>query len=53
MGSVQLGIEITDDEANKILNFFNALSGKLPEAALKYPVLPASTDATPKPELDY
>ncbi|MBP5778489.1 MAG: cytochrome C biogenesis protein CcsA, partial [Campylobacter sp.] len=53
MGSVQLGIEISDDEANKIVTFFNALSGKLPESALKYPVLPARTDATPKPELDY
>jgi len=51
MGSVQLGIEINDDEAKSIVTFLKALDGKMPE--ITYPVLPASTNDTPKPELNY
>ncbi|CZE45810.1 cytochrome-c peroxidase [Campylobacter geochelonis] len=51
MGSVQLGIDITDDKAESIATFFNSLTGRMP--AITYPMFPASTDATPKPELDY
>lgn len=51
MGSVQLGIKISDQEAEKINMFFNSLTGKMPVIA--YPMLPASTKNTPKPELDY
>lgn len=51
MGSVQLGIDINDKDAKSIEAFFKSLEGKLPDVI--YPMLPASTDATPKPELDY
>ena len=51
MGSVQLGIKITDEEADKIATFFGALDGRMPK--VEYPMLPASTEATPKPQLDY
>lgn len=51
MGSVQLGIEISDEEAKSISIFFDALNGRMPE--IVYPILPISTDKTPKPELDY
>jgi len=50
MGSTQLGIKITDDEAAKIVTFFNALEGRKPEVA--YPQLPISTDLTPKPDFN-
>ena len=51
MGSIQLGIQISDEEAASIATFFESLNGKMPE--IIYPVLPASTKNTPKPELDY
>ncbi len=50
MGSTQLGIVITDDEAAKIVTFFNALEGRKPE--ITYPQLPKSTDTTPKPDFN-
>ena len=49
MGSVQLGIEISDAEAKSIINFLNALTGEKPK--IVYPQFPISTEATPKPEL--
>lgn len=49
MGSVQLGIEISDEEAKSIINFLGALDGKIP--AITYPELPVSSKKTPKPEL--
>ena len=48
MGTTQLGTKISDDEAAKIVTFFNALEGKKPEVS--YPQLPKSTDKTPKPD---
>ena len=51
MGSVQLGIEINDKEAADIVTFLNSLTGKMPK--VEYPFFPASTEKTPKPELDY
>ena len=51
MGSIQLGIQITDEEAASITTFFESLNGNMPE--IIYPVLPASTKNTPNPELDY
>ncbi|MBE3021810.1 cytochrome-c peroxidase [Campylobacter sp. 7477a] len=51
MGSIQLGIDINDNEANSIVTFLNSLTGKMPK--IEYPMLPASTDKTSKPELDY
>jgi len=49
MGETQLGVKITDEEAEKIKAFFGALTGKKPE--IRYPELPASTNDTPKPNL--
>lgn len=49
MGSVQLGIEITDKEARSIELFLHSLTGKKPDIA--YPQLPVSNDKTPKPQL--
>ncbi|NLY04381.1 MAG: cytochrome-c peroxidase [Campylobacter sp.] len=51
MGSIQLGLEITDEEAESISTFFESLNGRIPE--ITYPVFPVSTNDTPKPELDY
>ncbi|QKF60142.1 cytochrome-c peroxidase [Aliarcobacter lanthieri] len=50
MGSVQLGINISDVDAAKIVTFLKALEGKKPD--ITYPKLPASTDKTPKPTFD-
>ncbi len=47
MGSVQLGIKVSDEEADKIVIFFNALEGKKP--TIVYPQLPKSISTTPKP----
>ncbi|KAB0612414.1 cytochrome-c peroxidase [Campylobacter hyointestinalis] len=49
MGSVQLGIEISDAEAKSIATFLNSLTGEMPKVT--YPMFPRSTDKTPKPEL--
>lgn len=49
MGSVQLGIEISDKEAKSIELFLNALTGQKPKVV--YPQLPISSEKTPKPEL--
>ena len=51
MGSVQLGIEINDKEAESIVKFLGSLSGKMPK--VEYPEFPASTNKTSKPQLDY
>lgn len=51
MGSIQLGIDIKDDEAAAIEKFFGSLTGKMPQ--IIYPMLPPSTNETSKPELDY
>lgn len=48
MGSIQLGINISDEEANKISKFFDSLTGKMPK--IEYPILPASTLQTPRPD---
>lgn len=50
MGSTQLGIKISDEDAGKIVTFFGALEGRKPE--ITYPQLPASTDKTPKPDFN-
>ncbi|HHO65595.1 MAG TPA: cytochrome-c peroxidase [Epsilonproteobacteria bacterium] len=48
MGRIQLGLDISDDEAAKIVTFLGALEGKKPE--IIYPQLPKSTATTPKPD---
>ncbi len=50
MGETQLGVKITDKEAKKIKAFFGALTGKKPY--VRYPMLPASNEKTPKPNLN-
>jgi cytochrome c peroxidase len=50
MGETQLGIKLSDDEVSKIVAFFGALEGEKPEVT--YPVLPASTSTTPKPDVN-
>jgi len=49
MGSVQLGIKISNKEAKSIETFLKSLTGIKP--AIIYPQLPISTEKTPKPEL--
>jgi cytochrome c peroxidase len=49
MGSSQLGINLTDDEEEKIIAFLKTTTGKQP--VITYPILPPPTDATPKPDL--
>lgn len=51
MGETQLGIELTDEEIEKIVAFLDSTTGKIPEDALKMPVLPPSSPKTPKPQL--
>jgi len=48
MGSTQLGIQISDEEANKIVTFFGSLKGRKP--MITYPQLPESTLKTPQPD---
>ena len=50
MGRIQLGSAITDKEATSIETFLKTLDGKKP--ALVMPILPASTETTPKPNMD-
>lgn len=50
MGSTQLGISLTKEDVRDIVEFLHATTGKQP--AITYPVLPAPTDATPRPRLD-
>lgn len=48
MGSVQLGITINDKDAASIEAFLKTLTGTKPQVT--YPILPPSTDTTPKPD---
>jgi cytochrome c peroxidase len=47
MGRVQLGNEISAEENTLIVAFLKTLTGEQPSFAL--PILPPSTDTTPKP----
>ncbi|MBT1074859.1 cytochrome-c peroxidase [Geobacter grbiciae] len=47
MGSAQLGISLTDDDAGKITAFLGSLTGKQPK--VMHPVLPPNSDTTPRP----
>lgn len=49
MGSAQFGIQLSDIETGAITAFLGSLTGKQPKVV--YPILPASTDATPHPVL--
>lgn len=48
MGELQLGIELADDEVQKIAAFLKTLEGVKPE--IIYPLLPSSTNETPRPD---
>ena len=50
MADVQLGNTASDEEAEKIVAFLKATTGKQPR--VEYPVLPEASDSTPKPNLD-
>ncbi|WP_104697365.1 MULTISPECIES: cytochrome-c peroxidase [unclassified Helicobacter] len=47
MGAIQLGIDISDEEAQKIEVFFESLTGSKPQ--IIYPILPKNSSQTPKP----
>jgi cytochrome c peroxidase len=49
MGTAQLGQEISDEEARRIVAFLHSLTGEQPR--VEYPVLPVETAQTPKPQL--
>lgn len=48
MGDSQLGRQLSEDEVGAITAFLHSLTGEQPQVA--YPLLPASTASTPKPE---
>jgi cytochrome c peroxidase len=48
MGSSQLGEHLSDQEIDAIVAFLGTLTGEAPR--VEYPLLPAETDATPKPQ---
>jgi cytochrome c peroxidase len=48
MGRLQLGKKFTDEENAKIVAFLKTLTGDQPN--FKLPILPPSTDATPRPQ---
>lgn len=50
MGDYQLGQGVSDEEAKKIADFLRSLTGEQPQ--IIYPILPPSTEKTPKPNLD-
>jgi len=49
MARVQLGRELSAEELEAVMAFYQALEGEIPAHALQLPVLPASTETTPKP----
>jgi cytochrome c peroxidase len=50
MGRIQLGKKLSTKEVNSIEEFLKALDGR--KAAVTYPMLPASTATTPKPDMN-
>lgn len=48
MGTSQFGVKLTDDEAGKITDFLDSLTGNQPQVT--YPILPPSTGTTPRPQ---
>ena len=48
MGRIQLGVNVSDKDAHAIETFLKALEGRKPR--LLYPMLPASSASTPKPD---
>ncbi len=50
MGNAQLGITLSPGEIDRITAFLLSTTGDQP--SVTYPILPASSDSTPKPKLD-
>ena len=50
MGSAQLGISLSDVDTDAIVLFLRTATGRQPR--IEYPILPVSTESTPKPKLD-
>ncbi len=50
MARVQLGRELTEEDLDALMAFYDTLEGEIPAYALQLPVLPASTTGTPKPQ---
>ncbi|MDE2463053.1 MAG: cytochrome-c peroxidase [Alphaproteobacteria bacterium] len=48
MGTSQIGAQLTKDEISKITSFLESLTGEQPKVT--YPILPASSAATPRPQ---
>jgi len=49
MGTAQLGMDLTPEEVNAIVEFLESLTGRQPD--VEYPVLPAQTPGTPLPDV--
>lgn len=50
MGSTQLGIKISDKEAEQITSFLKSLTGD--KGDISYPQLPIMSKTTPKPDMN-
>jgi cytochrome c peroxidase len=50
MGKHQLGLNLEQREVSAIVEWLGSLSGRIPTDYIKPPVLPPSTDKTPKPD---
>src|SRR5512135_3836252 len=48
MGASQLGVQLTNDEIDKVTVFLGSLTGEQP--TVPYPILPPSIGATPQPQ---
>jgi cytochrome c peroxidase len=52
MAEYQLGKKLDDGEVHSIVTWLRTLTGDIPAEYIKQPVLPQSTAATPKPQLE-
>lgn len=52
MAEAQLGQKLPAKDIDSMVTFLNALTGDVPEKARLLPVLPTSTDSTPRPDND-
>ena len=50
MGRIQLGVKLSQKDVDSIEEFMKALDGRKP--TVTYPMLPASTSTTPKPDMN-
>lgn len=50
MGRIQLGTELSEKDVDSINEFMKALEGR--KAPVIYPMLPSSTETTPKPDMN-